>query len=606
MKYRQVSEQVIVQIFPHAAALCDTTAAGLFNRTFIRNDSCMSSSQENPLSSTSPTPSSAEANTVSQELLAGAIEREKYYHSLLANMPLAAYACDKSGRITFFNEAAVQLWGYRPNINDPLLKYCAGYKVFIDGQLISPDQTPMAIALQTGQSFHNVQALVERPDGATFHASVNINPLLDEQQQITGAINVFLDISEYTHASQDLQHSEAQYRAQANHLEKLVTEQTLHLVHKSGELKQSEERYHKMIEEVEDYAIILLDKDGIVQNWNRGAQKIKGYTEAEIVGRSFQEFYLPEDREKGLPMKLLEKARTTGKAVHEGWRRRKDGSAFWGSILLTALHNEAGRVIGFSKVTRDLTEKKLVEDKLQENLSELEFRNKELEQFVYACSHDIKEPLRKILLYSHFIAENAGDTLNEKTRGYLSRVLFSAERMKKLIDDLLTYSLQTAKAAGYSKVKVGELLDEVIHELKEEREEKRVHVEVKNTLPVIQAIPFQIRQLLYNLLQNAIKYKHPDRNGQVVISSEIVQGKPEGAAAGRYYQIRVADNGVGFDSANAVKIFKLFHRLQNAPTATGSGIGLAICKKIAQNHKGTIVAEGQPGKGATFNIYLPV
>src|SRR5580704_355085 len=124
----------------------------------------------------------------------------------------------------------------------------------------------------------------------------------------------------------------------------------------NDELRKSEERYHKMIEEVEDYAILMLNREGIVQNWNKGAEKIKGYKESEIVGKSFRLFYLPEDREKKLPEKLIEEAVRNGKAIHEGWRMRKDGSKFWGSIVITALHDEERNVIGFSKVTRDLTE----------------------------------------------------------------------------------------------------------------------------------------------------------------------------------------------------------------------------------------------------------
>ena len=128
---------------------------------------------------------------------------------------------------------------------------------------------------------------------------------------------------------------------------------------KNDELRNSEERYHRMVDEVEDYAIILLDNHGIIQNWNRGAEKIKGYSEKEIVGKSFSTFYLPEDVENGLPTRLLNLATIEGKALHEGWRKRKDGNRFWGSTVLTALHDAEGNVIGFTKVTRDLTERKL-------------------------------------------------------------------------------------------------------------------------------------------------------------------------------------------------------------------------------------------------------
>src|SRR6185437_13985142 len=116
-----------------------------------------------------------------------------------------------------------------------------------------------------------------------------------------------------------------------------------------------DQQYHLMIGEVEDYAILMLDREGIIRNWNKGAEKIKGYTEKEIVGKHFRIFYTPHDREAGLPEQLIDKAVREGKAIHEGWRVRKNGSAFWGSIVITALHDPEGKVVGFSKVTRDLT-----------------------------------------------------------------------------------------------------------------------------------------------------------------------------------------------------------------------------------------------------------
>ncbi|HEV2480566.1 MAG TPA: PAS domain S-box protein, partial [Puia sp.] len=196
-------------------------------------------------------------------------------------------------------------------------------------------------------------------------------------------------------------------------------------------LRRSEERYHKMVEEVEDYAILMLDADGHIMNWNRGAEKIKGYTEKEIVGRHFSCFYTPEDRDAGLPERLLTKAREEGKAILEGWRVRKDGTTFWGSVVITALHGEDGSVLGFSKVTRDLTERKLWEDKLREYAGRLEEQNRELQQFTHVAAHDMKEPLRKIQYYHSMLL---GEPLPaEKQRLLLQRSAQAAARMQGLI-----------------------------------------------------------------------------------------------------------------------------------------------------------------------------
>ena len=667
---------------------------------------------------------------------------EGLYKTLVNSLPAAIYTCDKEGRITFFNELAVQLWGYTPNVNEDSLRFCAAYKVWMkDGSFVPPDKTPMAITLQTGQSFRNVEALVERPDGSKFYACVNVDPLLNENNELIGAINVFqdittlkqtefalresesgykklihsletplyttdaegkitlynkaavdlwgrepeigkdlwcgsykiyktdgselpldscpmaiclkehravrgeeilvvrpdgslrnvaphpqplfddsgtligavnmlIDVTKIKHTERALRESEAKYRELVLSLEKKIEEKIIDLQNKNEQLKRSEERYHKMIEEVEDYAIILLDKDGIIQNWNKGAEKIKGYKEEEIVGKSFSSFYLPPDRESGLPQRILNDARETGKALHEGWRMRKDGSIFWGSIVLTALHDNQKNIIGFSKVTRDLTERKFAEDRLREYTSQLEFQNKELEQFAYAASHDMKEPLRKIHLYNSSIAENPANILDEKSKEFLSRSMAAVKRMTGLIEDLLTYSKTTVNLENFEEVNLMEVVDEIMIMHKEELEQKNVSINTEN-LPVIYAIPFQVKQLLFNLINNSIKYKHPDRNVEIKLKAKLVKGsetKEHDAEQNKNYQkISVIDNGIGFAQQYAEKVFNIFQRLNNhSSSAKGSGIGLSICKRIVQNHHGFIKATGKENVGARFDIYLPI
>jgi len=548
---------------------------------------------------------------INQEIIAPIrqILKEKYFGEsyILDLLPVAVYVCDDSGKIIYCNRKAVDLWGREPEIGKEL--WCGSYKIFTTGGGILPlEKCPMAVCLKEQRPVYGEEILVVRPDGTLRNVAPHPQPLFDEVGSMVGAINMLIDITETKRTEQALRNSEKKYRKLAASLEKKVEEKTQDLKRKNEELKASEERYHKMVEEVEDYAIILLDIDGIIQNWNKGAQKIKGYREEEIVGKSFSTLYLPEDRESGLPQRILNEAKEKGKALHEGWRMKSDGSRFWGSIVLTALHDNENRIIGFSKVTRDLTERKLAEDKMKEYTSQLEFHNKELEQFAYAASHDMKEPLRKIHLYSSAVAENPNNTLDEKSKEFLCRSVSATKRMTQLIEDLLTYSKTTANTDSFELVDLNDVVEEVMLRHKDEIEENMVETVIEK-LPLIMAIPFQMIQLFTNLISNAIKYKHAERNLSIQIKTQEIMGSQihdSGAEPYRiYYKITVKDNGIGFNQNNAERIFNIFQRLHNSSSSEGSGIGLAICRRIVQNHHGYIKAIGVENQGASFEIYLP-
>lgn len=502
---------------------------------------------------------------------------------LLNSLAVGVYICDNDGFIKKFNDRAVRIWGRAPETDKE--KWCGAYKSFTgEGKEFAVENGPMAMAIREGKAINIGEIILERADGSRVHVIPNPSPLFDAAGNVIGAVNILVDITD------------------------LVSDRNSDLLVKNEELRKSEERYHKMIEEVEDYAILLMDKSGIIQNWNRGAEKIKGYKEEEIVGKNFRVFYLPEDQERGLPDKLIADAYTFGKALHEGWRVRKDGSVFWGSIVITALHDSENNVVGFSKVTRDLTQKKLAEDKIRQYTNELEFQNRELEQFAYAAAHDMKEPLRKIRFYTNLVYDNFGEQLPEKERDYLKRSINAASRMQTLIDDLLTYSKTASQEMEYKKVDLGKVIAEIQMAHYETIRELNADIQTGN-LPVIDGVSFQVMQLFDNLLGNALKYHHPERRPHIRIFSEMITGPdPETDLVKEgetYYRITVADNGIGFDSQYSEKVFDLFQRLHDKVNYSGTGIGLALCRKIIQSHKGFMIARGEEGKGASFMVYFP-
>ncbi|HEY8969707.1 MAG TPA: PAS domain S-box protein [Puia sp.] len=364
--------------------------------------------------------------------------------------------------------------------------------------------------------------------------------------------------------------------------------------------------YHKMVEEVEDYAILMLDRNGIIVSWNKGAEKIKGYKDEEIIGRHFSIFYTQEDQEARLPETLVERATREGKALHEGWRVRKNGTTFWGSIVITAMHDDENNVIGFTKVTRDLTERRAAENRILQYSRQLETQNKELQQFAYAAAHDMKEPLRKILFYLSAVVENDPVIDLEKKRAYLKRSEEAARRMQRLIDDMLAFTKVSQPFEHFEEVDLNNTLGEVAAFYQDTLESIQGRLVISH-LPTVQGIPFQLIQLFSNLVSNSIKYRSPDRPLRIEISSETVEDPYFQHKSYRPQQLKkiaVKDNGLGFEPQYNEQIFEMFQRLHGREFS-GTGIGLSICKKVMDNHRGHIRAQGKMDEGALFELYFP-
>ena len=286
---------------------------------------------------------------------------------------------------------------------------------------------------------------------------------------------------------------------------------------------------------------------------------------------------------------------------------RKDGEKRYfkslGKIIVDTYNKDI--LIG---INADITEEYLNNKILEERLFDLEQSNKELLAFNHVASHDLQEPLRKIQTFISRINEKEIDGLTETGKNYFSRIRIAANRMQLLIDDLLAFSRTNKAENVFELTDLNVLLENSLQELAQSIEDKKATINTCQ-LPTLNVIPFQIQQLFTNLIGNALKYSKADVLPVITISSEMVEGKDivksSFSSNNRLNKISISDNGIGFEEQHADEIFVLFNRLHNDSEFTGTGIGLTICKKIAENHKGFITAEGIPNVGSRFTVFIP-
>ena len=357
-------------------------------------------------------------------------------------------------------------------------------------------------------------------------------------------------------------------------------------------LKESDERFRLMLSGVRDYAIFMLDPEGKIITWNEGAQRIKGYTDKEIIGKHFSIFYSEEERAENKPAHELEIALKAGLYEEEGQRIRKDGSKFWANVIIRPLYSESGHLIGFVKVTRDITLNKLAEQK-QIALAEMKQVNAELEEFASVASHDLQEPLRAIAGCLQILERTYKGKLDANADELIHYAVDGALRMRTLINNLLALSRVSNSKVVLTSVDLSEILTQVLKNMETTIKEAGAVI-THDQLPVITAEKTQLTQLFQNLISNAIKFCR-DEPPQIHIGITGDEHK---------WQICVSDNGIGFEKEQAESLFQPFKRLHTREKYPGTGIGLVICKRIVEKHGGTIWAESEPSKGAKFCFTL--
>lgn len=359
--------------------------------------------------------------------------------------------------------------------------------------------------------------------------------------------------------------------------------------------RQQDERFRLVVEGAPN-GIVMTDAEGRLVLVNRQAEQMFGYSRDELVGQRI-EILLPE-RSRKAHVSLREafvkepEARPMG-AGRDLYALRKNGEEFPVEVGLTPIEMREGRfVLG---VIVDITERKKAEAALRSYAEELKRSNRELQEFASVASHDLKEPLRKISMFGdRLLAQHAAD-LSPTAQDYLGRMVAGANRMKRLIDDLLAFSRLGNRALTRERIDLNGLVRDVIGDLQLAVEDSGAVIHVGD-LPQVAGDASQLRQLLQNLLENAIKFRRKDVPLVIRVEGQADRGR---------VTLTVEDNGVGFDMKYHDRIFTIFQRLHGREGYGGSGVGLAICRKIAECHGGSISAQSRPGEGARFSVQLP-
>jgi PAS domain S-box-containing protein len=365
-------------------------------------------------------------------------------------------------------------------------------------------------------------------------------------------------------------------------------------------LRRSEEQFRLVVERVRDYAIFSLDPSGIVTTWNAGAEHIKGYPADEILGQHFSRFYLREDQESGKPEMDLQIAVAEGRSQDEGWRVRKDGSRFWASTVITAICNERGDLIGFSKITRDLTERRFAEQKLQEanaNLAHMA-RVTTMGELTASIAHEINQPLTVIINNANAcrrILFSKSPDLDE-VRDAVVDIADAGTRVGEIITRVR--ALVKKALPGKVPVSINEVIREILSLVGRELERNHVSVctELLPDLPPVLGDRVQLQQVMLNLIMNGVEAMNviTDRPRVLLIRSEIHKSGKVVAA--------VQDCGAGLDPDHLAHIFDTFFTTK----PSGLGMGLPISRSIIEAHEGRLSARPNETFGATFEFTLPM
>ena len=505
------------------------------------------------------------------DLLQSLRDSERHLRQMIDALPVAIYTTDAQGRLTHFNRAAVEFSGRTPQLGTD--QWCVSWKLYrSDGTPMAHDECPMAVALREGRVVRGVEAIAERPDGKRIWFTPYPTPLRDAEGKVVGGINMLLDITDRKHAEQ------ASARLAA-----IVTSS--------------------------DDAIVSKDLNGIITSWNEGAERLFGYTDEEVVGRPVT-ILIPPDRLSEEPH-ILDRLRHGERVDHfETVRMRKDGSFLDISLTISPVKDSAGRVVGASKIARDITDRKRTEAALRDAHAQLASRAlnleklvgertatlretiSELESFSYSITHDMRAPLRAMQSFAAMLAEECSAQLSAQGHDYARRIVASAGRMDQLITDVLNYSRVAHADLPLKTVDTARLLREILESYPAFQPPLAV-ISSEEKLPPVLGNEAALTQCISNLLGNAVKFVPAG----IVPRVRIFYSQDDS-----HVHVSFQDNGIGIDLDAQKRIFQLFQRHDRK--YEGTGLGLAIVKKGVERMGGSVTLTSEPGQGSTFCLHL--
>jgi PAS domain S-box-containing protein len=485
----------------------------------------------------------------------------------------SSIATDAKGVIQIFNVGAERMLGYTAaevmnkitpaDISDPEEVIARAKALSVElGTTITPGFE--ALVFKASRGIEDIYELSYiRKDGSRFPAVVSVTALRDAQDAIIGYLLIGTD----------------------NTARKQVEEK----------LRWTEEGFRLMVESVTDAAIVMLDSEGRVVSWNGGAERIKGYSADEIVGQHFSRFYPPADIERGTPQHDLDAAAAQGRFEVEGWRTRKDGSLFWANVVFTAIRDAAGLPRGFAKLTRDLTERRQVEETLTKAKGTAEKANLAKSEFLSSMSHELRSPLNAILGFAQLMDSDATPATPSQ-KGSIDEILRAGWYLLELINEIL--DLAQIESGKLSLSPEPTLLGEVILECQAMVEPQAQGRGITMTFPQFEvpcwvaADRTRLKQVVINLLSNAIKYNKP--GGTVVVDCD-------GCGAPKRIRLNVRDTGAGLTPEQLTQLFEPFNRLgQERGSEQGTGIGLVMSKRLVELMGGVLGVESTVGVGSVF------